>query len=95
VVQNTSTEDALLREPIMEKLTTMRLLGIVDALKAQEQDPASGELRFLERLGSLADQRWNWRENQALAAAVCRQAEGEGLCRRHRLSHGREASIKA
>ena len=28
----------------------MRLLGMVDALKAQEQDPASRELTFLERL---------------------------------------------
>ena len=34
----------MLQEPMMEKLTAMRLLGIVDALKAQEQDPASREL---------------------------------------------------
>jgi DNA replication protein DnaC len=57
----------MLQEPMMEKLTTMRLLGMVDALKAQEQDPASGELSFLERLGLLVDHQWNWRENQALA----------------------------
>ena len=37
------------------------------ALKAQEQDPAARELSFLERLGLLVDQQWNWRENQALA----------------------------
>ena len=41
----------MLQEPMMEKLTAMRLLGMVDALKAQEQDPASRELSFLERLG--------------------------------------------
>ena len=57
----------MLQEPMMEKLTTMRLLGMVDALKAQEQDPGSGELSFLERLGLLVDHQWNWRENQALA----------------------------
>jgi len=51
----------------MEKLTAMRLLGMVDALKAQEQDPAARELSFLERLGLLVDQQWTWRENQALA----------------------------
>ena len=56
----------MLQEPMMEKMTAMRLLGMVDALKAQEQDPASRELSFLERLGLLVDQQWNWRENQAL-----------------------------
>ncbi len=30
------------------------------------QDPAARELSFLERLGLLVDQQWNWRENQAL-----------------------------
>ena len=57
----------MLQEPMMEKLMAMRLLGMVDALKAQEQDPASRELGFLERLGMLVDQHWTWRENQALA----------------------------
>ena len=57
----------MLQEPIMDKLTAMRLLGMLDALKAQEQDPAAGELSFLERLGLLVDQQWIWRENQALA----------------------------
>jgi hypothetical protein len=45
----------MLQEPMMDKLTAMRLLGMVDALKAQEQDPAAGELSFLERLGLLVD----------------------------------------
>ena len=31
----------MLQEPMMEKLTAMRLLGMVDALKAQQQDPAA------------------------------------------------------
>jgi hypothetical protein len=57
----------MLEEPMMEKLTTMRLLGMVDALKAQEQDPAAREQSFLERLGLLVDHQWTWRENQALA----------------------------
>src|SRR5690348_12526568 len=57
----------MLQEPMMEKLTAMRLLGMVDALTKQEQDPAARELSFLERLGLLVDQQWTWRENQALA----------------------------
>jgi DNA replication protein DnaC len=57
----------MLQEPMMEKLLAMRLHGMVDALKAQEQDPAARELAFLERLGLLVDHQWNWRQNQALA----------------------------
>jgi DNA replication protein DnaC len=56
----------MLEQPMMEKLTAMRLIGMVDALKAQQQDPAARELSFLERLGLLVDQQWSWRQNQAL-----------------------------
>jgi len=56
----------MLKQPMMEKLLAMRLQGMAEALKAQEQDPAARELSFLERLGLLVDQQWNWRENQAL-----------------------------
>jgi DNA replication protein DnaC len=56
----------MLNEPMMEKLIAMRLTGMADALKAQQQDPTVSELSFHERLGILVDQQWNWRENQAL-----------------------------
>jgi DNA replication protein DnaC len=52
---------------MLEKLLAMRLRGMVDGLKAQEQDRAINELSFLERLALLVDQQWSWRENQALA----------------------------
>jgi hypothetical protein len=39
----------MLMEPMMEKLVSMRLQGMVDGLKAQQQDPAAGELSFQER----------------------------------------------
>jgi len=65
----------MLQEPMMEKLTAMRLLGMYEALKRQEQDPAMRELSFLERLGLLIDQQWTWRENQALARRLRRQVE--------------------
>lgn len=57
----------MLQEPMMEKLLAMRLHGMVDALKAQEQDPTARELGFLERLGLLVDHQWNRCQNQALA----------------------------
>ena len=57
----------MLQEPMMEKLQAMRLHGMADALKTQQQDPAARELSFLDRLALLIDQQWNWRQNQALA----------------------------
>src|SRR5262249_60148686 len=57
----------MLKQPMIEKLAAMRLFGMAEALKAQEQDPSARELSFLERFGLLVDQQWNWRENQALS----------------------------
>jgi DNA replication protein DnaC len=57
----------MLEQPMMEKLMAMRLHGMLNALKTQEQDPATRDLSFLERLALLVDQQWNWRQNQALA----------------------------
>ena len=65
---------------MMEKLTAMRLVGMVDALKTQEQDPASRELSFLERLGLLVDQQWTWRENQALSRRLYVAKLKSGAC---------------
>lgn len=65
--RSTSTRAmAMLKQPTIEKLAAMRLLGMIEALKTQEQDPAARELSFSERFGLLVDQQWNWRENQAL-----------------------------
>ena len=57
----------MLQEPMMEKLLAMRLHGMADGLKMQQQDPAAGDLSFLDRLAMLIDRQWNWRQNQALA----------------------------
>jgi DNA replication protein DnaC len=57
----------MLQEPMMEKLLAMRLHGMADGLKTQEQDPGAREPSFLERLALLVDHQWNWRQNQALA----------------------------
>ena len=57
----------MLEQPMIEKLLALRLEGMADALKAQQQDAAIHELGFLDRLGMLVDQQWSWRENRALA----------------------------
>jgi DNA replication protein DnaC len=56
----------MLKQPMIEKLLAVRLHGMAESLKTQEQAPAIRELSFLERLGLMVDQQWNWRENQAL-----------------------------
>jgi DNA replication protein DnaC len=56
----------MLNQPMIEKLVALRLTGMVEGLKAQQQDPAASELSFNERLAMLVDQQWNWRENPAL-----------------------------
>jgi len=62
---------------MIEKLAAMRLLGMIEALKAQEQDPSARELSLLERFGLLVDRQWNWRENQP---EECQAAHAERLC---------------
>ena len=57
----------MLQQPMMEKLIAMRLHGMAEGLRTQEQDAAAQELGFIERLSLLVDQQWNWRFNQALA----------------------------
>src|SRR5579863_6999397 len=57
----------MLEQPTIEKLLAMRLPGMVEALRTQQQDSAVQQLSFLERLSLLVDHQWNWRQNQALA----------------------------
>lgn len=51
----------------LEKLHTMRLTGMADALTQQLEDPDSTSLSFEERISLLVDRHWTWRENKALA----------------------------
>jgi DNA replication protein DnaC len=69
----------MLQEPMMEKLAAMRLHGMLEALKTQQQDATASELSFLERLGLLVDQQWTWRENKALARRL-QAAKLQGAC---------------
>lgn len=70
----------MLNQPMIEKLLALRLRGMVEALKAQEQDRTIGELSFLERLALLVDQQWSWRENQALARRLKAAKLRGGAC---------------
>ena len=70
----------MLKQPMIEKMLALRLLGMVEALKTQEQDAAARDLSFLERLGLLVDQQWNWRENQALGRRLKQAKPRNNAC---------------
>lgn len=56
----------MLTQPTIEKLCAMRLRGMAEAFREQQQDADTQRLSFEERLGLLIDRQWNWRENRAL-----------------------------
>lgn len=70
----------MLYQPTIEKLASMRLTGMVEALKAQENDPAVQDLSFQERLALLVDRQLNWRQNLALQQRLKRAKLRANAC---------------
>ena len=56
----------MLNQQTMEKLHTLRLLGMAEGFRAQSEQAGITELSFEERFALLVDQQWNWRQNRAL-----------------------------
>jgi DNA replication protein DnaC len=56
----------MLNQQTIEKLCAMRLRGMAEAFREQQQEADIQRLSFEERLGLLIDRQWNWRENRAL-----------------------------
>ena len=56
----------MLTQPTIEKLIAMRLRGMAEAFREQQESADSQRLNFEERLGLLIDRQWSWRENRAL-----------------------------
>lgn len=56
----------MLMEQTMEKLSSMRLTGMLEALEEQIKSKEISSLSFEERIGLLVDHQWNWKENRAL-----------------------------
>ena len=58
----------MLTQQTLEKLYTMKLNGMADAFRQQQEDTEIASLSFEERFGLLVDQQqWIWKENRALA----------------------------
>lgn len=70
----------MLQQPTIEKLLAMRLTGMVEALQAQEQNAATSELGFWERLGQLVDRQASWRQNLALQQRLKRAKLRANAC---------------
>ena len=57
----------MLHTQTLEKLRSMRLEGMAQALEEQRSQNAITELDFEERLGLLVERQWLWKENRGLA----------------------------
>ncbi len=53
-------------QPTLEKLYSMKLMGMAEAFRRQVEDPGNAQLSFEERLAMLVDQQGDWRQNKAL-----------------------------
>ncbi len=56
----------MLTQPTIEKLMAMRLRGMAEAFREQQESADTQRLSFEERLGLLIDRQWSWRQNRAL-----------------------------
>jgi len=56
----------MMNQATAEKLIVMRLRGMAEALRDQQESADIQRLTFEERLGLLVDRQWTWRENRAL-----------------------------
>jgi DNA replication protein DnaC len=56
----------MLTQPTIDKLVAMRLRGMAESFREQQESADAQRLSFEERLGLLIDRQWNWRENRAL-----------------------------
>lgn len=60
----------MLNHQTMEKLHTLRLEGMAQALEEQRRQTDIGQLDFEERFGLLVERQWLWRENRSLATRL-------------------------
>lgn len=62
----------MLEQQTIEKLISMRLQGMVDALENLERNEEAGSLSFNEKLALVVDRQYTWRQNLALAQRLKR-----------------------
>jgi IstB-like ATP binding protein len=62
----------MLNQLTMEKLHILRLAGMAEALRVQQEQADIRQLSFEERFALLVDQQWNWSQNRALARRLAK-----------------------
>jgi DNA replication protein DnaC len=62
----------MLNHQTIDKLITLRLEGMAQALEEQRRQAEISQLDFEERFALLVERQWLWRENRALAARLHR-----------------------
>ena len=84
----------MLLQPTLERLYALRLSGMAEALRRQQEDPGAAELSFEERFGLLVESQWTWKETRSLAK-LKQQACQEDIDFRHPrgLERGRWMSV--
>jgi DNA replication protein DnaC len=60
----------MLLEPTINKLLTMKLNGMVEALEEQRKNADTAGWSFEDRLALLVERQWLWKENRALATRL-------------------------
>jgi hypothetical protein len=65
-VIDVSLRGLMLTQPIHDKFHALRLRGMAEAFREQQESTDLQRLGFEERLGLLIDRQWNWRANRAL-----------------------------
>ena len=60
----------MLNTQTVDKLHSLRLEGMIQALEEQRQQTDIAQLDFETRLGLLVERQWLWRENRALATRL-------------------------
>jgi DNA replication protein DnaC len=64
----------MLEHPTLDKLASLKLTGMLEAMQEQRQIGAYGELSFEERLGMLVDREATMRQNRLIAGRMKRAA---------------------
>jgi DNA replication protein DnaC len=70
----------MLLEQTMEKLTSLRLMGMASALRQWVSGPRDAQLSAEDLIGLLADAEWIWRENNKLSSRLRHAQFKESAC---------------
>jgi DNA replication protein DnaC len=60
----------MLMEPTINKMLTLKLTGMVEALEEQRKSADAAAWNFEDRLALLVDRQWLWKENRALTTRL-------------------------